>query len=150
MRPFAFPLKRVRDYKEQIFDKEKETLAKYRSRQRELELELQENRAYLAEKRERLSNRQRLGIKMAEIHAAQSLIAAAERSIQEMEQRVEEAQAATAAQLKIVLAQSKEISSLDKLEEKKREEYLHEAAKEFENLILENLTTQLAFHPQQQ
>ena len=96
MKDFKFSLERMRSYKDQLLDREKDILARCRGREREAEEQI--------------------------------------RALEEAESE---------RQLQKVVAASQEVSSLDKLEERQREEYQLQAAKEGEKTISEFVSSRL-------
>lgn len=144
MKPFVFPLKKIRDYKDQMLEKEQAELAALQRALHRLEQKAAALRVYLGEKNEQLRQRQTEGVCLSELCAMQILIEAAERQAEETEQERRRAEAAVRAQLAVVLRLSQEISGLDKLEEKKREEHRCLLAKEYAEEILEQLTMRLS------
>lgn len=144
MKPFVFPLKKIRDYKDQMLEKEQAELAALQRALHRLEQKAAALRVYLREKNEQLRQRQTEGVCLSELCAMQILIEAAERQAEETEQERRRAEAAVRAQLAVVLRLSQEISGLDKLEEKKREEHRYLLAKEYAEEILEQLTMRLS------
>ena len=144
MKPFTFSLKKIRDYKDQLLEKQQALLASLRHELYLIEQQLGALYEYRAEKEESLLRRQREGITVSEACALQTLIEAAKQQAERLEAERQKAERAVQRQLAVVVQISQEISGLDKLEEKKREEHRYEAAKESAEEILEQLTQQLS------
>lgn len=144
MKSFAFSLKKIRDYKDQLLEKQQALLAALRHELYLIEQRLVALYEYRAEKEGLLLRRQREGIAVSEACGLQTLIEAAKQQAERLEIEREKAENAVQRQLAVVVQISQEISGLDKLEEKKREEHRYEAAKQSAEEILEQLTQQLS------
>lgn len=69
MKPFVFSLERVRDYKEQLLDREKIRLAALRRRREEILKRLTELNTYIEEKNQELQRLQDEGAYVSEINS---------------------------------------------------------------------------------
>ena len=107
---FQFTLDRLKGYKEQILSKEKSSLAELRAEQA------------------------RYAAQQAEVQADLKSLS---EQIRELENKIKLQDEKIKFQTKVVVEANKDVSSLDKLEEKQREEYNFKAAKAEEQFIEE-------------
>ena len=128
MKSFKFSLARMRDYKEQILDKEKGTL---RLLNRQLD-EIRDRIAALVQ-----------GIKAHEIKSYQVFFESARVQLEQLHEEAHKAEEAVERQLKVVIAASQDVSGLNKLEEKQLEEYQLAAAKADELEIAEFISSRM-------
>jgi len=145
LKPFVFSLGKVRDYKEQMLDKEKACLAALQRRREEILHKLRELSAYIEEKNQDLQELQNEGAYMSEITSLRYIIENSEEQKAAVEVLLKKATEAVKIQREKVICLSQELSGLDKLKEKKREEHRYLEGKESQELILEHLTTQISF-----
>ena len=145
MKPFVFSLARVRDYTEQLLDGEKTRLAALRRRREEILQRLRELIEYIAEKNEELQKLQNEGAYVSEITSLCYIIENAKHQKEAMEASLEKATRAVEMQRQKVISLSQELSGFDKLKERKLEEHKYLESQESQQLILEHLTTQIAF-----
>ena len=143
MKRFVFSLEKVRDYKEQVLDKEKLFLGELLHERNELQHRASELAAYMNEKRAALQRQQEEGICLADILPIRFLIEAAEQEYSSVLEAQAHAEQAIATQRKKLIEISREITGLDKLEEKKRQDYAYQVKKEAEELVLENVSLQV-------
>lgn len=139
MKSFHFPLQRIRDYKEQLLDKEKATLVQLQRERDQLAARLYHTDQYIAEKQQELQDRQTTGITVSDARSLRYLIEAAQAQRAELEHQLKLAIYAVEQQLKVVIALSQDISGMDKLRDKQLEEYQQLAAKEAQEEILEHI-----------
>lgn len=148
MKSFVFSLGRVRDYKEQLLDGEKTRLAALRRRREEIARRLTELLDYIAEKNGQLQSLQNEGAYVCELTSLCYIIENAKRQKQAAESALKKATEAVETQRQKVIGLSQELSGFDKLKEKKYEEHRYLESKESRELVLEHLTTQIAFGEQ--
>ena len=144
MKKFFFPLDKVLDYKEQVLDGLKAEHARILMKVRECERAIEEleqlHRDCTAEFRKNKLN----GIKMSEIHTYENYLEALGVKIRIKQDQLEKLKLREEAKRNEVVEAKKETSTLDKLKEKKREEYDKEVQKEEERFIEEFVTTKSA------
>jgi flagellar FliJ protein len=142
MKKFEFSLSKLQNYKEQILESEKNSLGILRKELRELNLELDELIKLIDFKSNELEHimirsvapadfaaRKRfITFKQQEVHALRRAIAAKEEEIER--------------QLEVVIESTKEVNTLDKLEERQLEEYNYAKSKEDELFIEEFVSNQ--------
>lgn len=143
MKNFKFSLERMRSYKNQLLDREKDTLARCRAREREIEAQMRALSGALQEKSHELAERQRQGMDSGELMVYRLYMENGRRSGEQLRQALEEARQASEAQLRVVVAASQEVTSLDKLEDRQREEYRLEEGKEREKILSEFVSSQV-------
>lgn len=143
MKSFVFSLDRMRNYKLQLLDKEKNILGRLRKAKEEIEQKIIFLKKYLKQIREEIKVKQEQGITAVEMNAFHFLLENTNRQIEELYLALEKAEKEVEHQLKIVVKASQEVSALDKLEEKQLEEYHILENKENELKILEYVTTDL-------
>ena len=144
MKKFFFPLDKVLDYKEQVLDGLKAEHARILMKVRECERAIEEleqlHRDCTAEFRKNKLN----GIKISEIHTYENYLEALGVKIRIKQDQLEKVKLREEAKRNEVVEAKKETSTLDKLKEKKREEYDKEVQKEEERFIEEFVTTKSA------
>lgn len=139
MKSFHFPLQRIRDYKEQLLDKEKATLVQLQRERDIIAAHIYHTDQYIAQTQHELQDRQTTGISVSDARSLRYLIEAAQAHRAELEQQIKLAIHAVEQQLKVVIALSQDISGMDKLRDKQLEEYQQLAAKEAQEEILEHI-----------
>lgn len=144
MQAFVFSLARMRGYKEQLLDKEKNTLARLHRKRDEIQLEIEQLERCRAEQSAQMQAKQRAGMDAAGLSSYRFLMENSRLQLEDLRASLVRAQAEAQGQLKIVIAASQELSALDKLEEKQREEYRLLEKKESEEAVLEYVTGTLA------
>ena len=144
MKKFFFPLDKVLDYKEQVLDGLKAEHARILMKVRECERAIEEleqlHRDCTAEFRKNKLN----GITISEIHTYENYLEALGVKIRIKQDQLEKLKLREEAKRNEVVEAKKETSTLDKLKEKKREEYDKEVQKEEERFIEEFVTTKSA------
>ena len=144
MKKLVFPLEKVLDYKEQVLDGLKAEHARILMKVRECERAIEEleqlHRDCTAEFRKNKLN----GIKISEIHTYENYLEALGVKIRIKQDQLEKLKLREEAKRNEVVEAKKETSTLDKLKEKKREEYDKEVQKEEERFIEEFVTTKSA------
>lgn len=137
MKPFHFSLERLRSYRQQLLDREKNLLSQLRRKLMELEAHMDALRAQLLAESRDFQSRQRRGVTGAQVMGHRFSQENGKRKLEELELARQEASEEVERQLAVVVAATQDVSSLDKLEERQREDYLVLAAKEQEKLISE-------------
>ena len=144
MKPFIFPLARIRRYKTQLLDKEKATLARLRKNKDEIATHIASLEAFRRDESQKFTEKQQQGITAQEISSHHFYMSNTRHQLEELAVLLEKAKEEVARQLKIVIALSQEISGLDKLEEKQLTEYRLEEARQNELQTSEHLSTALS------
>jgi flagellar FliJ protein len=141
---FKFSLSRVRNYKSQVLDKEKKTLAALQRQRSEIQDRINVLEAYRARKAAEIVEKQKKGATMVELMQSNFLIENARTQITAAREELKKMEAAVEAQRKVVLSIYQEKTGMDKLEEKQVEEYRVLEAKAAENEIMQVISNKLA------
>ena len=142
MKKFEFTLQKLKDFREQELDRQKNTLSLLRADLRRLE----EARELLIEKvaveSEQLERVCTIGSSASEIAMRKRYIVTLQQEIHLKEQLAAQKQAEIEKQLGVVVEATKDVRTLEKLEEKQLEEYNEKAGKENEQFIEEFVSGQ--------
>ena len=137
MKPFKFSLQRLLNYKENVLDKEKNTLAALRAEQRRVVDQIE----YTETQYSRLSNEIRRisskGVLAIDVQQIQYKVDACTYRLRELEVEKEAIDARVEEQLQIVLELIKENKQLDTLKDRQLEEYRMEEVRENSEIISE-------------
>lgn len=142
MKAFKFTLQRMRDYKTQLLDREKNTLLALRQRRNEIQEKIENLHMFHENKTKEMQEREQQGMSAVELSAYQYFFENIRLQLKQLAIDLQKAELEVEHQLKIVVAASQEVKGLDKLEAKQRDEYNHKVAKEEENIIAEFVTQQ--------
>ena len=123
MKSFVFSLERMRNYKDQVLTKEKGVLTRLRARRDEIEREIDQITQYRESASREFTRKQRDGVSAFDLSSHSFMMENTRRQIEQLKLDLQQAEQAAERQMQVVLAASQEVSSLDKLEEKKLDEY---------------------------
>lgn len=137
MKKFKFSLERMREYKNQILDREKGVLKALQQKKNEIDLKLQEVEQFRQEKSQELLEKQMRGIAKQEMDIYNLYIENARLQIKQLQAEQRIAETEVERQLQVVITASQEVSGLDRLEEKQLAAYKHTVAKAEEQTIEE-------------
>ena len=140
MKSFAFTMERMRSYKEQVLDEEKDALRRLRQQRDELERKIRELYLYCRKLELDFQGRQQRGVTRQEISAYHFYQENSRLTIEQLDRELAAVSAEVETQLKVVVARSQEVSSLDKLEEKQLETYRQEVSRETQETITEQVS----------
>ena len=137
MKRFEFSLNKLKGYKQQVLDREKNDLAHLRRQQQQYI----DEKISLEEKL-RISNsefcqKSAQGMTIMQVTTFKGYHKSLSEQIKELEKSIENMEVKVQKQLGIVIEATKEVSSLEKLEEKQIEQYKYEEQKESELFIEE-------------
>ncbi|MDE7361254.1 MAG: flagellar export protein FliJ [Oscillospiraceae bacterium] len=142
MKRFQFSLQKLMDFREQELDRQKNTLSMLQADLKRI----QEAREVLLDKvdeqSEQLERVCRLGSTAYDIAMRKRYIVTLQQEIHLKEQQALMKQQEIEAQLGVVVEATKDVKTLEKLEEKQLEEYNHQAGKENEQFIEEFVSGQ--------
>ena len=142
MKKFQFSLQKLMDFREQELDRQKNTLSMLQADLRRI----QEAREILLDKvdeqSEQLERVCRLGSSASDIAMRKRYIVTLQQEIHLKEQQALQKQQEIGQQLGVVVEATKDVKTLEKLEEKQLEEYNHQAGKENEQFIEEFVSGQ--------
>ena len=142
MKKFQFSQQKLMDFREQELDRQKNTLSMLQADLRRI----QEAREVLLDKvdeqSEQLERVCRLGSSASDIAMRKRYIVTLQQEIHLKEQQALQKQQEIEQQLGVVVEATKDVKTLEKLEEKQLEEYNHQAGKENEQFIEEFVSGQ--------
>ena len=108
-----------------------------------MEDEIVQLEQFLLQRMDELNQRQKTGISAAELSGYRFFQENIQKQIADLNKRLRELQVQLDAQIEIVMKASQELKSIDKLEEKQREEYQQEVARAESEEIAEFITMKL-------
>ena len=140
MKRFEFSLNKLKGYKEQVLDREKNSLAHLRRQQQQY---IDEKNAL--EYKLRMSNKEFVeksaaGMTVLQVTTFKGYHQSLSAQIRELEASIAKMEEKVQRQLSVVIEATKEVSSLEKLEDKQLEEYNFKVAKAEEQFIAEYVT----------
>lgn len=148
MKKFQFTLSKMLDYKDQILDREKNTLMQIRSQINAIAEKISSYEEEFDKVSLEMQTKSAKGITVLEIKGYDYRLESIRHQLKQLENEKKVLEQAAERQLKVVIAVSQEVSGLDKLQEKQLEEYNYDLAKSEElfiselvasNIIRENL-----------
>lgn len=137
MKRFEFSLNKLMGYKKQVLDREKNDLAHLRRQQQQMLDEKSELEARLTSSNNEFCQKSGVGMTVLQITMFKSYHQSLSQQIKELEASIEKMEEKVQKQLGVVIEATKEVSSLEKLEEKQLEEYNFMVAKQEEQFISE-------------
>lgn len=142
MKKFQFTLEKLLDYKDQVLEKEKNDLAYLHAEKNSALEHKEELEQYMKEAQDDFNFRAQKGISPMEMFMFKEYHNTLRLSIEDTTREIEKLEASIEKQTGVVTEASKDVKSLEKLEEKQLEEYNHAAAKENEQFIDEFVSGQ--------
>lgn len=140
MKNFVFSLERMRSYKEQVLDKEKNQLAKLRQDRDKLEQRLLEIKVY---RKLKCAELQRNQLDSGGLVSYGFMMENTRHQMEDLAQELIRAEVEIEKQLRVVINASREVKGLDKLEGKQLEEYRVDEAREFNNQVEEHIVGEM-------
>lgn len=137
MKKFKFTLDKLLDYKDQILDKEKNDLAALNMQRAEAVEHKEQLQQHMKNTQDDFNARAAKGISPVEMAMFNCYHESLRMSISDTEREIEQLSMAVEKQTGVVVEASKEVSSLEKLEEKQLEAYRFKVAKADEAFIEE-------------
>ena len=137
MKRFEFSLNKLMGYKKQVLDREKNNLAHLRMQQQQMQEEKMQLEVKLRRSADEFRELSGKGITVMQITMFKSYHQSLRMQIKELENSIEEMEKKVQRQLSVVIDATKEVSSLEKLEEKQLEEYKFKVQKAEEQFISE-------------
>lgn len=144
MEPFKFSLKKVQNFRENILKQEKNKLSILNSEKNEMVETIAYLEKSMVKNKKDMHELSRSGVNAFQLSSFNYLISNSQKQIEQLRIDIIEIDEKIKEQLKIVIAASKEKTSLDKLEEKKKEEYDLLFKKAEETNMLEHVTIAIA------
>ena len=140
MKRFEFSLNKLKDYKQQILDREKNDLAHLRRQQQQYIDEKQALEEALRRSNREFLERSAKGMTIMQVTTFKGYHSSLSEQIKELEASIAKMEERVQLQLNVVIEATKEVSSLEKLEDKQLEEYNFKVAKAEEQFIEEYVT----------
>jgi flagellar export protein FliJ len=137
MKRFEFSLNKLKGYKSQVLEREKDLLAYLRRHQQLLIEEKAENIRQLTESNDEYNLRSSEGLSVTHVQLFKGFHKSLSDRITELEESIKKAEFKVQQQVRVVVEATREVKTLEKLEEKQYEEYVFKAAKEEEKFINE-------------
>ncbi len=142
---FQFTLDKLKGYKEQVLSKEKGDLAALRAQQAKYAAEQAKVQAELDEANEEFLRKSGSGMTIMEMTLFKEYLNSLSDQIRELERKIQLEEEKIRFQTKVVVEANKDVSSLEKLEDKQREEYNFKVAKAEEQFIEEYVSNSVYF-----
>ena len=142
---FQFTLDKLKGYKEQVLSKEKGDLAALRAQQAKYAAEQAKVQAELDEANEEFLRKSGSGMTIMEMTLFKEYLNSLSNQIRELEKKIQLEEEKIKFQTKVVVEANKDVSSLEKLEDKQREEYNFKVAKAEEQFIEEYVSNSVYF-----
>lgn len=137
MKRFEFSLNKLKGYKQQVLDREKNDLAHLRRQQQQYIDDKNALEEKLRRSNEEFCVKSAQGMSILQVTTFKGYHHSLSEQIKELEASIEKMEVKVQKQLGVVIEATKEVSSLDKLEEKQLEEYNFKVAKADEQFIAE-------------
>lgn len=144
MKKFQFSLQKLKDFREQELDRQKNALSLLQAELRRIEESREVLIGKIAEQGEQLDRVYKLGSTASDIAMRKRYIVTLQQEVHIKERQAMEKRVEIEEQLAVVVEATKEVKTLEKLEEKQLEEYNHAASKENEQFIEEFVSGQTA------
>jgi len=145
MKPFAFSLDRIRDYRIQVLDTEKNLLMELYKHLYDIEDKISLCSKFRHEKQEEMREKQTQGLTMRELEECKFYLENMRIQLEALEEDREKAAMEVERQRVVVVKCSQDVSSLDKLEEKQLEDYHYLEARDSEKTIQEHVINSLVY-----
>ena len=142
MKKFQFSLQKLMDYREQELDKQKNTLSVLQAELRKIERDTEALRGKVAVQSIELDEVCRSGAQAYEVSFRKRYIVTLQQEIHLKEAQALQKQAEIETQLGVVVEATKDVKTLEKLEEKQLEEYRAAEGKENEQFVEEFVSGQ--------
>lgn len=136
---------KLKGYKEQVLSKEKGDLAALRAQQAKYAAEQAKVQAELDEANEEFLRKSGSGMTIMEMTLFKEYLNSLSDQIRELERKIQLEEEKIKFQTKVVVEANKDVSSLEKLEDKQREEYNFKVAKAEEQFIEEYVSNSVYF-----
>lgn len=140
MKRFEFSLNKLMGYKQQVLDREKNDLAHLRRQQQQYIDEKAALEEKLRNSNSEFCLRSAQGMTVMQVSVFKGYHQSLSNQIKELEASIANMETKVQKQLSVVIEATKEVSSLEKLEDKQLEEYNFKAAKAEEQFINEYVT----------
>lgn len=135
MKKFHFSLERMRSYKEQMLETQKNALRTLRHEKQQLDDRIEAYRAEMSRANRELLRKTHEGISVVEVKSYRFQIENMRLQLEELGKEQKRMERMVERQMQVVLEAQQEVSGLDKLEEKQLEEYRRQVNKAEEDRI---------------
>ena len=142
MTKFQFTLQRLKDFREQELDRQKNTLAVLQGDLKRLEEALERLQETIEKQSEELTTVCMQGARATDVAVRKRYIVTLQQDIHIKEQQILQKKAEIEKQLSVVVEATKDVKTLEMLEEKQLEEYKLASGKENEQFIEEFVSGQ--------
>lgn len=143
MKKFEFSLRHMRDYRERLLDEEKGTLQRRKAERDQIENDIARLEGDFAALSRKMQEKAEKGTTVIELRKLIAQMDNVRLQIQDLEKALVKAEQRVEKQMQVVVEANKEVTKLDKLEEKQREEYRHQVSKAEEDRIDEFVSQNL-------
>ncbi len=143
MKKFEFSLRHMRDYRERLLDEEKGTLQRRKAERDQIENDIARLEGDFAALSRKMQEKAEKGTTVIELRKLSAQMDNVRLQIQDLEKALVKAEQRVDKQMDVVVEANKEVTKLDKLEEKQREEYRHQVSKAEEDRIDEFVSQNL-------
>lgn len=143
MKKFEFSLRHMRDYRERLLDEEKGTLQRRKAERDQIENDIARLEGDFAALSQKMQEKAEKGTTVIELRKLSAQMDNVRLQIQDLEKALVKAEQRVEKQMEVVVEANKEVTKLDKLEEKQREEYRHQVSKAEEDRIDEFVSQNL-------
>lgn len=143
MKKFEFSLSNVQGYRERLLDEEKGVLQRLKAERDQIEDNIARLEGEFAELSRRMQEKAEKGTTVVELRKLSAQMDNVRLQIRELEKALAKAEQRVEKQMQVVVEANQEVSKLDKLEEKQREEYRRLATKAEEDRIDEFVSQNL-------
>ena len=143
MKKFEFSLRHMRDYRERLLDEEKGTLQRRKAERDQIENDIARLEGDFVALSRKMQEKAEKGTTVIELRKLSAQMDNVRLQIQDLEKALVKAEQRVEKQMDVVVEANKEVTKLDKLEEKQREEYRHQVSKAEEDRIDEFVSQNL-------
>jgi flagellar FliJ protein len=137
LKKFEFTLDKLKNYREQLLDREKSSLSFINAQRAKLLEDRQNTEAELKHSTLEFRERSKVGINIMQMNVFKSYQHSLNMKIKDIDAAIEDVSKRIEKQLQRVIAATQDVSSLEKLEEKQLEVYRADMQKADENFIAE-------------
>jgi len=143
MKKFELSLRHMRDYRDRLLDEEKGTLQRRKAERDQIENDIARLEGDFAALSRKMQEKAEKGTTVIELRKLSAQMDNVRLQIQDLEKALVKAEQRVEKQMDVVVEANKEVTKLDKLEEKQREEYRHQVSKAEEDRIDEFVSQNL-------
>jgi flagellar FliJ protein len=137
LKKFEFTLDKLKNYREQLLDREKNSLSFINAQRAKLIAEREQTEAELKHSNLEFRERSKVGVNIMQMNVFKSYQHSLNMKIKDIDSAISEVSQRIERQLERVISATKDVSSLEKLEEKQLDSYKADLQKADENFIAE-------------